>query len=884
MASVTSSTSSLSSTLQGYGGMASGIDRDSIIEQMTSGTQAKITKAKQEKQELQWKQEAYRGLSDKILDLQDNYMSYASAFNIKDSSNFAQNLLSVLGDSDVTKYVSASGVSSMLKHLSIIGARQTATSATLLSKTRSGERSRNVEDITTSNSIKMNEKVKTSNLSGTKLEIGSDQIDSNGNIDKFSTQFTFNFVSSYTNSKGNTVEIDYTADPADLAEELNKYVKEKEIQFDADSNSYKTIEFAYDEGNDQLTFKLVQKNKWTHEYYVTDKVNGSNISNSDLRIRTTSSALEGLGYDSKERESLLKAEIEEKVQNEIDAGDVAADQKEAEVAKRLAKALKEGITFGTDTAQYNKATKKFTESYVEERTMKEYLEDKKLTVTYGGQTAEITLLTKEDVTAMEGKSDEEQMAYLAEAIQNRLNKAFGSGKVSANIDAAGKLSFGNAGSEDEQTITVNSDDYELRKVLGIEKNQSNKLSVDASLEKNFGIADEGELEFVINGVKLEGVTKDTTVNELIAMINENDDVGVEATYMNTTGQIVFVASDTGSGREITLGGSVAEAIFGTASEIEADKRSKDGQDAEIEISYGNGVSQVLTSSTNTFNIDGVKVTVSGTFGYKTNEDGEIPKDEHDKKIYTADTSQTVRFEAKADADKITENVKKFIEEYNALVDALYKETSTKPDSEYGALTEDQKSEMSDDEIKKWEEKAQQGLLYRDSTVKQLYSALQNLSSEILNNGISYEDLEAIGITFSDSRADYGKLIFDETTFKEAVASDPDKVSDIFTGGGDVKTGIAELIENTLTPYATRYATKNGNSYGSLIEEAGSEKLVLSITDNYIYEQLKQMDEQIETLKARLESEQDRYIQRFTTMESLISQYNTQASYISGLTG
>lgn len=61
MASVSSATSSLGNTaLKGFGGLASGIDRDSIIEQMTAGTTSKITKQKQEMTKLSWKQEAYQ--------------------------------------------------------------------------------------------------------------------------------------------------------------------------------------------------------------------------------------------------------------------------------------------------------------------------------------------------------------------------------------------------------------------------------------------------------------------------------------------------------------------------------------------------------------------------------------------------------------------------------------------------------------------------------------------------------------------------------------------------------------------------------------------------------------------------------------------------------
>ncbi len=68
MASV-SSTSSLGNTsLRGYGGMASGIDRDAIIEQMTAGTNTKIWNQESAITKLEWKQEAFRSISDKILD------------------------------------------------------------------------------------------------------------------------------------------------------------------------------------------------------------------------------------------------------------------------------------------------------------------------------------------------------------------------------------------------------------------------------------------------------------------------------------------------------------------------------------------------------------------------------------------------------------------------------------------------------------------------------------------------------------------------------------------------------------------------------------------------------------------------------------------------
>ena len=47
----------------------------------------------------------------------------------------------------------------------------------------------------------------------------------------------------------------------------------------------------------------------------------------------------------------------------------------------------------------------------------------------------------------------------------------------------------------------------------------------------------------------------------------------------------------------------------------------------------------------------------------------------------------------------------------------------------------------------------------------------------------------------------------------------------------------------------------------------------------IRDRLKTMQEYLDTLKARLKGEQDRYISQFTRMETMINQMNSQSSYL-----
>ena len=810
MASISSATSSLGNTsLKGFGGLASGIDRDTLIEQMTSGTTSKITSKKQAMTKLTWKQEAFRSISDKILDLQDNFLGFSATSSLSDGSFFAKNQISLNGDSSVTKYVKASGTSDMVDYLSLLGVKQLATAANRLSDSMTGPGSVST-GITQSKFESSDKNILTSNLEGTKLVFGT----YNSSDKSFNEAVTFTFPSSYTvtgaDGKKETKEIDYTQDPAKLVDQLNEALDSQEFM---GKNGKSGIHFKLD-GSGNLTIEQTAN--------ITDAGKG-------YSIRSTSSALTAMGFD--------KTKLSE-------------DE------------LNNGITLD----EFNKSTSAFKDSYVTRETLKEYMTGKSITVTYGGQKKTIELIKDGETVDSYDK--------FRELLQNRINKAFGKDKITVETGTDGGLSFKPVNSQ--ETISINADSLELRNAIGIQANQSNKLSLDSSLyynreqlgfDKNMTEDEFNKKlkDFSINGVAISGLTKDTTVNQLMAMINENDEIGVKASYIAGTNQFSLTATETGSGRKIELGG-MAENIFGSKDET----NNRDGQDAQILVSYGNGVETTVTSSTNSFDLEGLTVTVSGTFGF--NSDG------------TVDRSQSVTFSAAADVDAVTERVKKFVEDYNALVKEINSQITTKPDSSYAPLTDAQKEEMDDKSIENWEKKAKQGLLFGDTTLRDLSSSIQGVLTDLMGSGVSYDDLEKIGITISDDYTDGGTLSFDETKFKAAMTSDPDLVSNIFTGGGEVKKGLISIVEDTLTPYATRWSYKNRGSYGSLIEEAGSEKISLSLTNNQIYTQLQEMQDAIDRLNDQLKTEQDRYISQFTQMETLISQMNSQSGYLSSLSG
>ena len=812
MSSVSSTSSSLGNTaLRGFGGLASGIDRDALIEQMTARTTSKITSKKQAMTKLEWKRDAYRSISNKIIDLQDNYLSYSATKSLKNSDFFAKNQVSVQGDPDYTKYISATGNADTASRVSVLGVNRLATSATLSSGEKQTDSSITLGGISESD-FKTKE-VKTSNLSGTKLTFGTYSITDK----KFTEEATFTFPTSYekkVDGKTETVTIDYTADSKDVVKQLNEALDSQEF-LGKDGKS--GIQFELKDGKLQIISQTES---------ITDK-------GKSCVIRETSSALKSLGFNS---------------------GDMNQDE----------------IDNGISLKEFNDHTSSFEAAAITKQPLSGYLKGKSISVSYGGQTKNIELIgDKEEITNFE-------FGDFTDSLQKKLDKAFGSGKVTVGKVTVGEgkdsksiLTF--TATDNKQTLQISADSKELQNALGITSTQSNKISTGSSLWENrvkLGLGKYNTKEelndalknFTVNGAKIDNITADTTVDGLLTAINNNKDAGVTATYLGSENKFVLSSNEKGKGREISLGADpkdttdAANLIFGGV--------SQDGTDGEMSILY-NGVQTTITSSSNTFSIDGLDIRATNTFntGSATAEGG-------------------VSFTASADTEKVTETVKKFIEAYNAMIDEVRTQATTKPDSNYKPLTDDQKNEMNETSIKNWEDKAKEGILYNSSALKDLDNATQGIFSSMMINGVSYDDLEKIGISFSDDYTAGGKIVFDEEKFKTAMDSDPEKVSDLFTG----THGIVNTIDSTLSTYATRYASKNGNSYGVLIEEAGSEKLSLTLTNNSIYKELKDMQETITNLQSQLSTEQDRYISQFTQMERLINQMNSQSSYLSQLGG
>ena len=90
-------------------------------------------------------------------------------------------------------------------------------------------------------------------------------------------------------------------------------------------------------------------------------------------------------------------------------------------------------------------------------------------------------------------------------------------------------------------------------------------------------------------------------------INANKEAGINASYSETSNKFVLTSKETGAGSKVEIGkDGLAAELFGKADEH--------GKDAVINVTV-NGEEKELTRPSNEIDIDGLKVTISGTFGY-----------------------------------------------------------------------------------------------------------------------------------------------------------------------------------------------------------------------------------------------------------------------------
>lgn len=273
----------------------------------------------------------------------------------------------------------------------------------------------------------------------------------------------------------------------------------------------------------------------------------------------------------------------------------------------------------------------------------------------------------------------------------------------------------------------------------------------------------------------------------------------------------------------------------------------DASDAEIEL---NGA--VFTSDSNEFSINGLKITATGV-----------------SDLMTITTS--------TDVDKIYDTIKDFIGEYNTLVNAMESAYNADSAKGYEPLTDDEKSEMSEEEVEKWEKKIKDSLLRRDDTIGSILSSMSmSMSSVIEIDGKKYS-LSSFGINtnsyFSrvenesysyhiDGNKDDDATATNEDKLRKAIEENPEAVGEFFK---ELATKVYETLDQRMktSELSSAYTVYN---------------------DKQMKEEYDDYTDTIKKWEEKLKDLEDYYYKQFSAMETALAELNSQTNSLASLLG
>jgi len=386
---------------------------------------------------------------------------------------------------------------------------------------------------------------------------------------------------------------------------------------------------------------------------------------------------------------------------------------------------------------------------------------------------------------------------------------------------------------------------------------------------------DGKVNVQINSFSADGkaisetISLDATqkLSDLTSAINGKASLGMSAVYNDLTGKLVLTKTSTGklnpSGADITIRDANANVEIVNSQSL---TMGQEGKNAKYMIG-----GQELEQRTNTFTQNGLTITLNGT----------------------SDASTTIN--TKLDTQANFDSIKKFVDKYNDLIDKMSKKVREEKYRDFQPLTDAQRKELTEDEVKKWEEKAMSGVLKNDSFLRDGMTSFRSAISAKIDTGYSYTAdsktielnyMSQIGITTTSDFRDGGKLKLDETKLKKMLEEQPEGVYKLFTADAPepAKDAQGNPIPSTagldgfvrqIQGFATTMRDKISKVAGLDGAVATTYRLGKSLAD---------LDKSMLTWEDKLKTKEDSYYRRFAAMEQAMNQANSQSATLASYLG
>ena len=385
------------------------------------------------------------------------------------------------------------------------------------------------------------------------------------------------------------------------------------------------------------------------------------------------------------------------------------------------------------------------------------------------------------------------------------------------------------------------------------------ISNDFTMESMLGEIDPSLAGQTISITVGTGLNAKTTQIELTAdmkiseFVSKLKDSGVGASFDATNQRFFINSTGTGEAKEfkLTASGGALQSLG-----LDPDAKYANGststrvyaEDAQIVL---NGAT--FTSDTNTFNVNGLSITTQAV------------------------TDEPITITTDTDYDGIYNMIKDFITEYNDIMNEITKLYNANSARKYTMLSDEEKEAMSDDEVEKWEGTIKDSLLRRDKDLNNVMECMKGAINKgydiggetlfLVNFGVgtgSYFDTEkaernALHI-YGDS--DDEKYADKDNELKAAISKDPEKVIELF----------AAMSKDM---YDSLHETMGSTDYRSIYKVYDDKRMKIEY-DAYT--------QKIKEEEKKLNAFEDKWYKKFSAMEVALSKLQSSQNSLASMLG
>lgn len=375
----------------------------------------------------------------------------------------------------------------------------------------------------------------------------------------------------------------------------------------------------------------------------------------------------------------------------------------------------------------------------------------------------------------------------------------------------------------------------------------------------------GEASF---SVKVSGeektikLTADSTINDVVTQLK---DAGVNASFDEKNKRIFISAKNTGSENDFELvAGTNSEDVMNILG-INENALSTDGINGATRVKGQDSVIYVngarFEGETNTINVNGLSIQATGVTGEE----------------YDPTESNAFTVMVSTDTQGIYDKIKDFLSQYNSLINEMTKLYNADSAKGYEPLTSDEKDQMSDTEVEKWEEKIKASLLRRDDTLSGIISTMTSAMSKSFEVNGKTCNLSTFGIqTLGFLNAPKNEHNAYHIDGDEDDVNTSGKTDKLMTALNEDPDAVIDFMKQLTTELYTNLDKKMRSTPLSSVYTVYNDKEMASEYSDYTSLITKWQD--------RLEQQEEYYYKKFASMETALSKINSQTTSLSGLFG